>query len=178
MNSSKTATVLNATLTTMSSVTTRKRAHFHTEESTIVSFSPRLSKDESKAELWYSSQDLYRFKKDAAKFVRLGLGDDSGLERYTLGRDKMKRMALKCVLLAQKQNVSHKFVALVSQECTASATELAFSQGLQDYCNVYGATFENNKRTREQLDFLPAQQERRVIQRTSERSTFLVEPIW
>jgi hypothetical protein len=172
MNSTKTATLLDATLATMSSVSTRKRAHFHPEVSSIECFSPRLFKDEVKAELWYKSQDLHTFKKDAAHFVVHGLGDDSGLERYTFGRDKLKRTALRCILLAQNQNVGHEFVALVSQECSASAAEIAFLQGIRDYCNVYGP-FEK-KRTR---DF-PPEQGRRVIQRISERSTFLVEPIW
>jgi hypothetical protein len=168
------------------SMSTRKSPGFHPEVTTIEwTSTSRLFKEEANEELWYSSHDLDRFKKEAANLVFLGKhaegedNDASGLERYTLCRAKPKIMAIKCVLLAQKQNVGHEFVALVSQACSALATELAFSRGLQDYCQAYDHTFEN-KRAREQLD-LPQEGERRVKQEISpieeERSSLLVPAV-
>jgi hypothetical protein len=187
-HSTETATTLcHAPLTTTTTImsssvsSTRKSVRFHPEVTTIdCSSSPRLLKEEAEEELWYLPCDLEKFKKAAANIIISGKnkhtdgGDEddvSGLERYTSIRAKPKMMAIKCILLAQKQNVGHEFVALVSQECSALATELAFSQGFQDYCQAYSSSDHchysclENKRTREQLDLAPQEEERRGRQR-------------
>lgn len=96
--------------------------------------------EELRRELWYSAEEITKYKVDAKNTVlhREKATDDSllGLEKFCCQRATWKRSAIHYVLLAQKQKQGEEFVARVSKRCTGWARETALRQGFKDYCAV------------------------------------------
>jgi hypothetical protein len=91
-------------------------------------------------QLWYQNDEITRFKRAVGTILVHGSkneDDRCGLERHSVERDKAKKYAIRLVVLAQKVGKGSEFLRTVSRKCSAHALDLAFAQGLQDYCQVY-----------------------------------------
>jgi hypothetical protein len=91
-------------------------------------------------QLWYQNDEITGFKRAIGNILVHGStheDDRCGLERHSLERDKAKKYAIRLVVLAQKVGKGAEFLRTVSRKCSAHARDLAFAQGLQDYCQVY-----------------------------------------
>jgi hypothetical protein len=99
-----------------------------------------LTLEISRQLLWYQNDEITGFKRDIGTILVHGSSNEDdrcGLERHSLERDKAKKYAVRLVVLAQKLGNGAEFLRTVSRKCSAHARDLAFVQGLQDYCQVY-----------------------------------------
>ena len=119
----------------------KKRVRF--SASTQQRQTSRLFKEELQ-ELWYSTQDLKSFKKEAQylamEFHAGNISDRDqirGLEGTSMERLIHRHQTIQCTVSAYQKGLSPAGVASVAQKCSSWNEEVAFIQACHDYCDVY-----------------------------------------
>ncbi|KAL3932771.1 MAG: hypothetical protein SGBAC_010696 [Bacillariaceae sp.] len=120
-----------------------RRVRFAADENDSQSPAHRALTSEMISELWYTHEEVTKFKNDIRSLVirQVQKGDlpkeeMMGLEKYNPQRSEFKKSAKYHILHAQRQNQDPEFLRSVSRRCTAWARAIARDQGFQDFCAV------------------------------------------
>jgi hypothetical protein len=131
----------------------KKSVHFSSESDTFFPTSVTQETGSVK-ERWYQKEEIGLFKLRVQKFTMATIrgetpntekdGSLRGLEHYcNLNRMRRKQMTLSHILREQS-NVKGFQLARISEDCTAWHKEIAFVQGLYDYCDVYNPSMASS----------------------------------
>ena len=141
-------------------IDTNKKVRFALDETNNksdaeVSVSPPLASElpdyrSIQDDLWYRSEEIAAFKRDARNIVafrkKIAKKDEDdvyGLGRYSLERAKHKRRIIHCILVVasriglKNESGAEEFLRAVSERLSERARKEAQTQGFFDFCEVY-----------------------------------------